>query len=46
MSIGENIRRLRLARGMSQTELAEKLGVSTSYTFTASDNMAQMHGIA
>lgn len=28
MSIGENIRRLRLARGMSQTELAEKLGVS------------------
>ena len=26
MSIGENIRRLRLARGMSQTELAEKSG--------------------
>jgi repressor LexA len=28
MSIGENIRRLRMARGMSQIELAEKLGVS------------------
>lgn len=30
MSIGENIRALRLKRGMTQEELAERIGVSQS----------------
>lgn len=30
MSIGENIKRLRVIRGIQQVELAEKLGISQS----------------
>jgi putative transcriptional regulator len=33
MSIGENIKRRRIDRNMSQAELAEKVGVSENYIY-------------